>query len=424
MDSQSVLKDLISPALEPYCDLKIRDSRILVYSGSYTLKNSSKSIIVTGDIFYTLYDEIKLKFYGKCPVSDSFKDITDSPVWISTPDGLSGSCITTMASEDSEAASYNGLVQELRPDSVECNRWHWSYLNMKKFVGSGVERFLQRARSISKDRLTFCCQDGTRIIMDNAVAMPDNQSPYSISHHCELLTANGATIDYDSVQKYILSFSHFISFVVGRYHSPFLIQGEDNCGNKYDYHFVGYDNCRIGVNCWLPFPRDKDIESLWPTFEAIWNGQDEDKADILSTAVHWYLEANIGSGKLEGALIMAITGVEMMWNVILDKNEKTSGKCLQSLLSKMKYTPQFDCESLMKARNQLTHYDDKNRNKYRTLTLEQKYSALENALNVLELAILYWLDYQGYYADRTEKSKWRGGTSTKIVPWSKNSNQL
>ena len=113
---------------------------------------------------------------------------------------------------------------------------------------------------------------------------------------------------------------------------------------------------------------------------------------------------------------MAITGIEMLWNVMLEKKEQTANEKLQNLLKIMNYCPAFDAGNLINTRNQLTHYDSKNRKKYQKLTQGQKIQCLENALNVLELAILYWLGYQGHYADRLYKNKWRG-SSTKKVPW-------
>ena len=174
---------------------------------------------------------------------------------------------------------------------------------------------------------------------------------------------------------------------------------------------------RHNVLSWLPYPKDTDIESLWPKFEEIWNGDDKDKADVLSTAVHWYLEANSNSGKAEGALIMAMTGVDLMCNVILPKQEAGNQR-LQNLLVRMNHKPKYDPQSLFDTRNKLVHYYGDNRNNYQTLTRKQKLDCLERALNILELAILYWLGYKNRYADRTQANKWCGA-STKRVPWNK-----
>jgi hypothetical protein len=289
---------------------------------------------------------------------------------------------------------------------------------MTEFIGEPVARVTENHRSAKKDQLSFLCKDGTKIILENAEKRTDSCeiSRYRISHHCALIPANGKSIDFDSAWKYIVAFSHFIGFVVGRYHSPILLAGIDDNDLHFSYLFSGYDKSRIGVNSWLPYPNDTDIEFLWPVFEDIWNGDDADKADILSTALHWYQEANMYSGKAEGALIMATTGIQMMWNVILSEEELKGKDLLQKLLKRMDYRPSFDPKSLINTRNQLVHYNKENRIKYNTLTREQKLLCLENALNVLELAILYWLGYQGRYADRTDANKWRGA-STKRVPW-------
>lgn len=402
----------IPSALIPYCEMDIEDSRILIYSGDYSLKNGDELVILTGDIYYALQYEYHLDFQGIGTSLPSIWQLTETPTELLIPNGMKGECIITESKTRNGVNSYHGLIQSLFPEQKACSIWHWSYVNMQSFYGS----FVRHNKGVGSNRLSFLCKDGTRIIIENLNAENKDQQLTRITHRCELTPSDGRLLNHNDAQKYIKAFTHFISFVVGKYHSPILVNGQDIEGFSSFYHRVYYDKSRIGVNSWLPYPYDRDVESLWPTFEAIWNGEDEDKADILSTAVHWYLEANIGSGKMEGAYIMAITGLEMMWNVILNKEEQTAGETLQNLLKKMNHNPSFDAESLIRTRNQLTHYDSRNRKKYQKITQEQKLQSLDNALNILELTILYWLGYQGRYADRICESKWRGA-STKRVPW-------
>ncbi len=406
----------IPKAIEPYCAMKIEDSRILIYSGSFSLNLGESTVTLTGEIGYTFQYEYHIEFHGAGSTTLSIWTQLDSPTVISTPNGLKGECIINMIKARNGNCFYGGQIRYLFSEQKKCTTWHWSYITMQSFIGAKIQHDNLCSRSVGADRLSFLCNDGTKIIIENINSTNKDMHPIRITHRCELLPAKDKSLSFNEVEKYLKAFTHFISFVVGRYHSPILICGKDTLGNLSFYHHVYYDKSRTGVNSWLPFPHDQEIESLWPTFESIWNGEDEDKADILSTAVHWYLEANTGSGKMEGAYIMAITGIEMLWNVILEKKEQTAKDNLQNLLIKMNYFPAFDAGNLINTRNQLTHYDSKNRQKYQKLTQEQKLQYLENALNVLELAILYWLGYQGQYTDRLCEKKWRG-SSTKRVPW-------
>lgn len=411
--------EAIPKALQPYCDYEITDSRILVYSGPFSLNYKGMNAIIEGEIYYSLFGDLELVFEGKGERLDLSWFESDGDIHISTPSGLAGECIlNSCVSCNDGKTTYRGLIQHLFAQQKECSQWHWSYLNMTAFIGELVARVTEDHRSAMKDRLSFPCKDGTKIILENTEKRTNSSeiSRYHISNHCVLIPANGESIDFNSARKYIVAFSHFIGFVVGRYHSPILIEGIDDKDQHFSYLFSGYDKSRTGVNSWLPFPNDTDIESLWPVFEEIWNGNDTDQADILSTALHWYQEANMNSGKAEGALIMAMTGIQMMWNVILREEELKGKDHLQKLLKRIGYNPTFDPKNLINTRNQLVHYNKENRIKYNSLTREQKLLCLENALNVLELAILYWLGYQGRYADRTDANRW-SGASTKIVPW-------
>ena len=410
--------------MQPYFVYETNASRILVYSGRITLNYREKNVTLEGEISYSLLGEVELVFEGKGERLNLLLLESESDLHISTPNGLVGECIlNSCISCNDGKATYRGSIQHLFAQRKRCSLWHWSYLNMTKFNGKVVSRVTENHHSVTLSRLSFYSNDGSQIILENTESQTDsfNRTRYQISHHCALFPANEESFDFNSALKHITAFSHFISFVVGRYHSPIYIEGIDDNGQPYPYLFSGYDKSRIGVNSWLPFPNDTDIISLWPTFEQIWNGNDLDKADILSTAIHWYLEANMNSGKAEGAFIMALTGIQMMWNVILTEEELNGKNHIQNLLKRMNYNPPFDPKSLIDTRNQLIHYDKDNRKKYSILTREQKLLCLENALNVLELAILYWMGYKGRYADRTEANKWRGA-STKIVPWADTQN--
>lgn len=412
-------------AMKPHIQIEIDKPHLLVYSGVFTLQKGSYSTLIDGAINYSLNGRIELVFEGTGGLSGlAFFESID-PIIITTPNGFKGECVfRNCCTTDNRVTIYRGIINHLYSAQKDCYHWQWLYLNMEHFHGELVVRNTIDKKNLCSDRLTFCCTDGTEIILDNVETQADSNciAEYHISHCCKLTPSKGKLLDYDSTQKYIVAFSHFISFVVGRYHSPIFIEGIDAVGVHHSYHNSVYDRSHIGVNNWLPFPHDSDIKTIWPIFEDIWNGDDTDKADILSTAIHWYLEANTGSGKIEGALIMAITGIQLMCNVILPKDE-LGNQQLQNLIKRMNYTPSFDPQISINARNQLIHYyEEGNRQKYSVLTREEKIQSLEIALNVLELAILYWLGYQGRYADRMCTNKWQGA-STKRVPWATSNNE-
>lgn len=429
--------DSIPWALSPYCSMQIENDRILVYSGDFSLQYMGITSTITGVISYSLVNGMQLEFSGSCKNCDYPLFGDDLSIQISTPNGQKGEGLLYRMTSNADEVSVRGILNYLSAEPVECTRWHWSFLNMEKFIGDSIQRISSKGSSVSLDRLSFKCHDGTMIIMDNLPGDSANYYQSHLSHQCELIPADGKAISIDVADKYILAFSQFISFVVGRYHGPILICGECADGHHYMYHYSRNDNSKVGVSGWLPFPNDKDIEKLWPVFESIWNGKDRDKADILSTVIHWYMEANMNSGKMEGAYIMAITGIEMMWNVLLPhKKENRNNDCMklfeclfktklhkesanqkfQVLLNMMRYNPSSDASALIQCRNMLVHYDCRNRKKYQRLTRDQKHDRLEKALNILALTILYWLGYDGHFADRTNSNKWRGA-STIMVPW-------
>ena len=120
--------DSIPSALIPYCEMDIEDSRILIYSGDYSLKNGDELVILTGDIYYALQYEYHLEFQGIGTSLPSIWQLTETPTELLIPNGMKGECIITESKTRNGVNSYHGLIQSLFPEQKACSIWHWSYV--------------------------------------------------------------------------------------------------------------------------------------------------------------------------------------------------------------------------------------------------------------------------------------------------------
>lgn len=390
-------------ALEEYITLPSYDGRILVYQGMLSLK-ADRTITIRGSVFYSFSEKIELLFEGTS--SAILLDSFGKKLEFFAGDSYLGTAIIVTLSGD----NVTGLVIEFSSKEPEnCNRWRWCYLNGPRVLGE----IIRRERTLSKDRLVF--QDGNfEIIFENRANYNRQQKRHrEISHYCELRNINDTPVSKETALREIRLFSRFFSFVAGCLHAPFFIEGLDG-EVKSCIHSIPSDSSLVSVSSWKPDYKDSDLVPLWSAYRA-YSNESVDKADVLNTAIHWYLQANMNSGMLEGALLLGFTGIELISNEVVGRelsNEKIIEDFIQRLNLELDITP----NQIAQTRNYLMHYKNEyRRTTYNSLSFEEKVSRLDAVLHILELTILYLLGYKGHYNDRLHM-QWRGD-STKIVPW-------
>ena len=395
-------------ALEEYISLPNYGDSKSVYKGLLTLQGDSIIITFSGSIYYSFAEKVELSFEG----------IIDSPpisllgkkVKILAGDLYHGITIIEEIIDANVGVNVRGCVPWLNSkDPVSCKQWRWCYLNGPYVFGEDI----RRNRVLSKDRLVF--KDGSfEIIIENIARYNQQKKHREISHYCELRNTSNTLISKEDAQREILLFSRFFSFIAGCLHAPFFIEGLENDTVKCCVHGVPPDCSLVSVSSWKPDFKDDDLIPLWPAYRSFCN-ESVDKADILNTAIHWYLQANMNSGMLEGALLLGFTGIELISNEVVGR-ELNNEMIIQDFIQRLRLEIDLTPYQIAQTRNYLMHYKNEfRRTSYNRLTFEEKIARLETVLQILELAILYLLGYKGHYNDRLHM-KWRGG-STKLVPW-------
>ena len=393
-------------ALEEYVSLPALGGDLHIFEGQFTLNSGGKECIVSGKVVYSFCEKIVLLFEGKTVINNSLDWLGKNAV-INAGDNLLGDALIIQI----QGERIKGFVNHFENTQFSsCEHFRWCYLNAPKIIGDDVKR----GRTISVDRLTFHAGD-YQILYENVKGYQEQKSHREVSHICELSRQDGKPIAFEAALDEIQLFSRFVSFFAGCQHAPFFINGVNEGDVQYQFHANGLDDSLISVSTWKPFLHDKDLVALWPLFRAK-RYKSDDQYDVLNTLVHWYLQANMNKGLLEGAYILAFAGLDLA-SLEIVKKELSNRQVVEDFFKRLNLEMSITPEELSDMRNQLVHYKISNRRKYNCLSFEEKYHRLESILQILELAILYWLGYEGHYTNRFG-SKWRGA-AVEVVPWKK-----
>lgn len=391
-------------ALEEYISLPELGGEICVFEGQLTLAVGDKMSSVSGKVFYSFCEKIELLFEGTTMTSNPLAWIGRNAV-INVGDNLTGEALILQF----QGNRIRGFINHLEnKHSTSCEHFRWCYLNAPKVFGDNV----RRERTISSDRLVFQAGD-YQIIYENVEGYQEQKSHRKVSSICELTRQDGKPIAFEAAHDEIQLFSRFVSFFAGCQHAPFFIEGVNKGDVRYQFHAKGVDDSLTSVSSWKPFLHDKDLVSLWPLFRAK-RYKSDDQYDVLNTLVHWYLQANMNKGLLEGAYILAFGGLDLA-SLEIVKKELSNQQVVEDFFKRLNLTMPITPEDLSGLRNQLVHYKKSNRRKFNALSFDDKVFRFEAVLQILELAILYWLGYEGHYTNRFG-SKWRGA-AVKLAPW-------
>ena len=391
-------------ALAEFMEIPKCGGELSVYEGLLSLSCDRGRVEASGRVYYSFAEKVELLFEGEG--EDALFDWVGEKVRLEAGDAFLGNALVLGI----RGKQVNGTVFSFETKTpAPCERWRWCYLNAARSHGDPV----LRGRSLSMDRLVF--QDGGyEIILENKASYQQQKQHREISHYCELRHQDGSPVPWREALEEISLFSRFVSFFDGCQHAPFFIEGLVDDKIQAVYNSVGDDNSLTGVSSWKPDFKDKDLVPLWHLFRTKYRDS-SDQADVLNTVVHWYLQANMNKGLLEGAFILGFTGLELLSNEIVGK-ELGNEDLIEDLVSRLQLKLDLEAREIARMRNYLVHYKNEQRRRtYNSLTEEEKVNRLEHVLLILELSILYWLGYEGHYANRLHPG-WRGENVAR-VPW-------
>jgi hypothetical protein len=334
--------------------------------------------------------------------------------------------------------------------SISVSKIKFSISNLKEIVGLPINFKTDRGDGSVKGRIKLKTSK-VDIIIDRSInydkrsSKLSTQGGYVILYNGEI-TSNSNSLSFEEYDKVTTSLSYFLSFLNGANCSCTFVQGiHDNKILWEDFTSKPVDTYK-SINSWHPIWHDNEaIQLAYDNFNELW--KDKNSKNFLSVAIHWYIQSNRSSGDISGAIILAQTGIELIFNYwIVEQKKMIIGKDagsvrasnkLRLLLSQIKvkyavdeklkhlseYCKEFENdisapEILVEIRNSIVHSTSEKLEKVLTIPPEVKFESLQLMIKYIELSILKILNYDGKYFDRCSNNsseKFFG----RIVPWTK-----
>jgi hypothetical protein len=257
-------------------------------------------------------------------------------------------------------------------------------------------------------------------------------SGYGITHVGKAERVDGSPFSREDAKELFYALHSFLSFARGLWSPPILYVGLDKGGGVvWQDWTVRQSSPWKMVFSWFPEQEAQCLGGVFPGFMRIW--QDLDRRDILQVAIHWYVEANLQSGGIEGAVILCQNGLELLAYYIMVHERRIlseqdfrpgglpAADRLRRLLTEFRLQtaigpPRFRvndlaalataqgwrdaAEALVILRNSIIHPDQRNQARLRGYPVPARTEAWILCLWYFELVLLKWFGYAGNYANR------------------------
>jgi hypothetical protein len=305
--------------------------------------------------------------------------------------------------------------------SVPVDKVIFSIPNMRSFHGEPVAK----GTSSTKGRLKFDLDDYT-ITIDRDLSYKEkhekleNQGGFILLYNGEIVKKVGS-IKHNELGLLVSALAKFLSFLNGRRCSPCFLQGLYG-GSVVWTDYTGFmsDQYKYVIS-WPPEHSIEGIAELWKKFYSLW--KDENDQNVLSTIIHWYVEANSNSGFAEGSIVMIQTALELIYNWHLiegkglltgrDADSITASNKIRLVLSDLKISKDFPpfCKTLkdigadapeafVRIRNSIVHSQEEKRKKFNEIPGDAIVEAIYLGVWYTELMTLKILNYKGEYRSR------------------------
>ncbi len=419
------------------------NDQIKIYSGDFTLQGVDKVYSVSGEIYFTWFPDMGVKF--KCSFINKPNvnfDLTGEYTLLIEKKEFGKVSLTDFNLSNKSTCS-GGSRRFIWGDStIAVREVSFAIPNMREFFGEPVKELTGTRMQMDRSRLTL--KDKSFLVhLDRFFDFKlrheklGEHGGYLITYAGRIIKQKGS-ISLSELHNWQDRFHHFLYFLNGRRVAPMFYTGvfEDT---KVWTDYSGYttDTYKY-VPCWSEIMVIKDLPQLWKSYNKIW--QDKHDKDFLITAIHWYVEANSNAGMIEGSIILIQTALELLYNWLIVEKQKivigndadgmSAANKIRLLIFQFKISPKIPeaftelgslpnvidgPEVFVKIRNALVHGQESKRIELLKISSKAKFEAQQLGIWYVELALLHIMGYNGKYKNRTSGKIWR---DTGVpVPW-------
>ncbi|MBC5838056.1 hypothetical protein [Flavobacterium muglaense] len=332
---------LIPELIENFIDFPKPNHTMEMFIGDFELRNHECSIGVNGKIYFSWFPEYGNYFTGTFLFGDFDKYISNPVDYfdiyidekkIST--ALIIKCITSLPSTN---LFLKGVLTDkifFGDKDLKIEVINFSIPNLRSINGNVVR---DKKKSI-KARILLE-NDLWRIEIDKKSNYHELRDQllivggYDLLYSGKITRLDGTHFDTGMVEDIFMNLDLFLSFINGRNTSSLFLNGI----KQNEIVWSDYTSKTVDVfedNFYPIFERNVDgINLMWKEFSKICQSK---KGQIfIKNILHWYIQSKKQAGLLDGSIIMAQTGLEILYHYITDNKEdlnKTPSKLRKLLI--------------------------------------------------------------------------------------------
>ena len=462
MNLQEIEQEMLRTpeANTPFYQMQNANEPILLYKGSFDLEKGGEQFTGNGSICFDWLPTPEVKIALDAADQEQFNPITRLGVGecsLRVP-GASCSCTCLIVKSNMTWGENAGAkIEAIASDSIcfesgaTLSRAIFHLVNFPAVICQ-PNRYASYS-GLGRVETQF---GGWKLIVDNVENInhlreqTKEQRGYGITHVLHLERADGALFTVDEARNVQSALHWFLSFSTGAFASPMLPIGFGEQGEVVwkEWHALRVSPHK-SARGWLSDRQyvsqswKSALEGFWKCWNnPIWNDSSGDNP--LLFAIHWFISANSNDGGIEGSIILAQTGLELISWVKLVEDERifadtvfdsgqyrSAQRKFEELLLHtgvdatipatlprlaalaMKKNWASGPQALIAYRNTIVHPSRRSNNQ--DVKWRESYEILELVLWYLELSLLHLFEYQGYYVNRVSDNEFAGVTEK--VPW-------
>ncbi|OQP43593.1 hypothetical protein A4H97_33890 [Niastella yeongjuensis] len=401
---------------------------ITIYNGQFILKEKDLQRLCEGSITFNWLPTFQTRVHFKILEGKSLinEQMNNEQRDVLIDSSLLGKLILLNSINSDSGTTYMGILTgEITwgDRKIQVDKIIFEIPNLKEFIGEGIKT----GTNVRKGRITL--ENDKYIITLDKIFDFNTQYRKLESYggyiflYSGMLTKKKGSLNFDEAKTTLECLHWFLSFVNGSRTSAMFIKGVANeqlIWQNYNSRHV--DQFKT-VWSWSPKFRIDGLKDLWSNFLLI--NKDPDDFDCLTTSIHWYIEANKGSGYAEGSIMMIQNALELLFNwQVVEKNKIikgsdsrniTASNKIRLLLFLIKQTHEIPDgleflkqiadgkdgpEIIVEIRNAIVHGNEDKRKKLKDISGEALYQSMQLGLLYIELTLLYIMNYKGEYTNR------------------------
>jgi len=440
--------------IEPPFDMTQPNEKIPIYEGVFALSDGSSQIDISGYIYFNWLPNSGAHFEGFskenrllidsiCATTENLDLIIDGLIFGKV-------FITNVNFRNNDPTKIKGIATRhatLLDKSKNVDTVKFAIPNLREINGDPTTRFFN---GITYRRLSRISLENDKyvIIIDKSIHFETlskklhDEGGFILLYEGELKKKKGV-ISHQESRDVFECLNLFLTFINGRRTSGLFLLGTTNdeiCWQDFSNEFVDIHNNSIS---WISKDSIRDLNHCWRKLNNFWLRQND--KDFFTTVINWYIEANKKSGLTLGAIILAQTALELLYNWLVVENKKliigndskdiTASNKIRLLLSTIQVdysipksfvalqhfanstTNKLDGpEVVTEIRNAIVHSQEEKRKKLNRIDKVAISQALNLCIWYIELSLLNILEYKGSYFNRCAGQKFHFDNEEK-VPW-------